>query len=481
MLFRQITDDKLAQYAYFIGCQRTGEALVIDPQRDIDRYLRIAEQEGLRIVAVADTHIHADYLSGAREFAERRVRVYVSDEGSADWKYDWAKEGAYDAVFLKDGDTFRIGNIEIQAVHSPGHTPEHLSYLVTDHGGGANRAMGIATGDFVFVGDVGRPDLLESAAGFKGVQDPSARTLYRSVRRFLDLPDFLQLWPGHGAGSACGKALGAVPQSTVGYEKLFNAAVDAARSGEETFVDSILSGQPEPPLYFARMKRLNKEGVPVLGALPQPRRIEKDEMADLLAQPDIVIVDTREGPARFMAAHFPGSLYAPFDTTFNTIVGSYVTDPERPIVLVINEEDVASAVRDLIRIGYDRIEGYLTPATLAAYFETGAATSCIQMVGFDVVEQLRKKADAQVLDVRRASEFAEGAIPGAQNIAHTRLADRIGEVPEGKTLYVHCRSGARAAAAAAYLAHEGFPVVYVGEMFSDWVERHASRTASTLV
>lgn len=158
MLFRQIFDPKLAQYAYLIGCQQTKEAIVIDPERDVDQYLRLAEEEGLRIVAVAETHIHADFLSGARELAERvGARLYLSAEGEADgWASNWAKNGRYDVTFLRDGDTFRIGNIEFRAVHTPGHTPEHLCYLVTDRGGGATEPMGIVTGDFVFVGDLGR-------------------------------------------------------------------------------------------------------------------------------------------------------------------------------------------------------------------------------------------------------------------------------------------------------------------------------------
>ncbi|MFM7260386.1 MAG: MBL fold metallo-hydrolase [bacterium] len=159
MFFRQIYDEKLAEAAYLIGCQKTGEAIVIDPERDIDRYESVAKANGLRIVAVADTHIHADYLTGAREFAEKGARVYLSDEGDADWKYQWVDKksggGRYDAVLLKDGDTFLVGNIRLRAVHTPGHTPEHLSYEVTDIGGGADAPMGIATGDFLFVGDLG--------------------------------------------------------------------------------------------------------------------------------------------------------------------------------------------------------------------------------------------------------------------------------------------------------------------------------------
>jgi hydroxyacylglutathione hydrolase len=267
MYFRQIFDPELAQYAYIIGCQATGEALVIDPERDIDRYVEIAGEEGLRIVAVTETHIHADFLSGAREFAEQHgVKLYLSDEGDENWKYFWAKDSDYDVTFLKDGDVFDVGNIRIRAVHTPGHTPEHVSFLVTDRGGGASEPMGIASGDFVFVGDLGRPDLLETAAGVAGAREPSARRLFDSTKRFLALDDHVQVWPGHGAGSACGKALGAVPQSTVGYERRFNAGLSFDE--EQSFVDAILDGQPEPPIYFARMKELNKSGVPILGDPP---------------------------------------------------------------------------------------------------------------------------------------------------------------------------------------------------------------------
>jgi hydroxyacylglutathione hydrolase len=266
MLVRQIVDDQLAQYAYLIGCQQTGEALLVDPERDIDRYVGVAAAEGLRIVAVAETHIHADFLSGARQFAATfpGTRVYLSGEGGPDWQYEWPAADAAAVTLLRDGDAFHVGRIEIRAWHTPGHTPEHLSYFVTDRGAGATDAVAIVSGDFVFVGDVGRPDLLETAAGLRGTIEPSARRLYQSARRFLTLPDYLQVWPGHGAGSACGKALGAVPFTTVGYERRVSPALAATASGERAFTDFIVAGQPEPPDYFARMKQLNRVGPPVL-------------------------------------------------------------------------------------------------------------------------------------------------------------------------------------------------------------------------
>ncbi len=471
MLFRQIFDEKLAQYAYLIGCQETGEALLVDPERDIDRYLDLAEDDDLEIVAVAETHIHADFLSGAREFAERfDTKLYLSDEGDENWKYEWAQApkgsgGEYNVQWLYDGDTFHVGNIEIRALHTPGHTPEHLSFLVTDKGGGAEEPMGIVTGDFVFVGSLGRPDLLESAADVEGTMEPSARTLYDSVQRFLTLPDHLQVWPGHGAGSSCGKALGAVPQSTVGYEKQFNPMIDAAREGEDAFVDAILSDQPEPQMYFARMKRDNKTGPPVLGQLPSPRELTVRELKDLAQAEEAFIVDTRLDRSAYMARHIPGSLYAPMNSTFNTVVGSLMEDETTPIYLIVDEEDVEEAVRDLVRIGYDNVEGFAEIDTLQRYFSDGGTVETIDEITFEEVETLRESGDTEVLDVRYRSEYEEGHVEGALNASYTRMPEYEKDLPTDKTLLVHCASGARSAVASSFLRRTGRDVKYVNDNF----------------
>jgi hydroxyacylglutathione hydrolase len=474
MLFRQIFDEKLAQYAYLIGCQQTGDALLVDPERDIDQYLALAEDEGVEIVAVAETHIHADFLSGAREFAERfDTTLYLSDEGDENWKYEWAQQpkvsgGAYNVEWLYDGDTFTIGNIEITALHTPGHTPEHLSFLVTDRGGGADQSMGIVTGDFVFVGDLGRPDLLESAAQVEGAMEPSARTLYDSVQDFLNLPDHLQVWPAHGAGSACGKALGAVPQSTIGYEKQFNPMIDAARTDEDTFVDAILADQPEPQMYFARMKRDNKEGPPVLGQLPSPRELTVRELKTLAQDDEALIVDTRLDRSAYMAHHIPGSLYAPMNNTFNTVVGSLVEDETTPIYLIVDTEDVEEAVRDLVRIGYDNVKGFAEIDTLQRYFQDGGPVDTIEEITFDEMQALRQSGDAEVLDVRYRSEYDEGHVDGALNASYTRMPEYAADLPTDKTLLVHCASGRRAAAASAFLRRTGRDVVYINDAFDNY-------------
>jgi len=458
MFFRQIYDEKLAEAAYLIGCQKSGEAIVIDPERDIDRYEKVAAANGLRIVAVAETHIHADFLSGGREFAEKGARVYVSDEGDADWKYHWLDKkslgGRYDAVLLKDGDTFKVGNIEFRAVHTPGHTPEHLCYMVTDRGGGATEPMGVATGDYLFVGDLGRPDLLESAAGIAGKADPSAHRLYHTVKRTESWPEWLQVWPGHGAGSACGKALGAVPQTTVGYERRFNPALRAAAT-EQGFVDFILDGQPEPPLYFARMKRDNKMGPAVLGALPKPREMSAAEVARLDTKRTAVI-DTRAWSS-FRDAHLAGSLFAPLANSFNADAGSFVDEGEE-IVLIIEPARVEEAVRDLVRIGLDKVVGWFDVARFAEIAAAGGRTVATSEIA---AADARAYIDARqpfVLDVRRAAEFANGAIDGALNAAHTRLRSRLGELPRARELLVHCQGGVRSARACALLERHGFTV-----------------------
>lgn len=464
MFFRQIVDDKLAQHAYLVGCQRTREAVLVDPERDVDRYVAIARQEGLRITAVTETHIHADFLSGCLEFVERYgCRAYLSAEGGPEWEYEWAA-GRDQVTLLRDGDGFSVGGIGVQAMHTPGHTPEHLSFMITDRAGGASEPMGMVSGDFIFVGDLGRPDLLESAAGHAGQMEPSARRLYGSAVDVFELPDYLRIWPGHGAGSACGKALGAVPDTTAGYEKRFSPALAAVRGGEDAFVRYILDGQPEPPLYFGRMKVENRRGPPLLGPLPRPRRLAGADLVAVAADPGAVVLDTRVDRLGFYSAHIPGSIYAPLNKSFPTIAGCYV-DPASRIALVCEEDQVEEAVRDLVRIGLDRVTGWCPSGELDALRSRDNGLASIEVIDFAELERRRDPAGLHVLDVRRATEFARSCVDGATNIAHTRLAARLDELPRDGALAVHCLSGARASAAASLLEREGFRVVAVNDVF----------------
>lgn len=471
MFLRMIYDDALAQAAYLIGCQRTGEAIVIDPERDVDRYQTLAAANGLRIVAVAETHIHADFLSGARELAETGARVYVSDEGDEDWKYQWlarrSSGGSYDHRLLRDGDVFNVGRIEFKTLHTPGHTPEHICFMVTDRGGGADEPIGVATGDFVFVGDLGRPDLLESAAGIAGKADASAHQLYSTVRKFLEWPDHVQVWPAHGAGSACGKALGSVPQSTVGYEKRFNASIRAAVS-ERAFVETILDGQPEPPLYFARMKRDNKAGPRVLRGVPRPARLSIAELAAIDGR-SCAIVDTRPWSA-FKAGHIRGALWLPVNNSFSTDAGSLIGEVER-ILLVVEPAQLDAAVRGLMRVGLDEIAGWVDASEMANL--PGGSLETTPEVSVAEARAMIAEQRPFQLDVRRKAEVAEAAIPGAANIAHTRLRARLEEVPRDRPILVSCRSGVRSGRACSLLQKHGYQVANLAGGFLAWEKADA--------
>lgn len=476
MYLKQIYDPHLAQYAYLIGCQKTGEALIIDAERDVDRYEAIAAENDLRLTAAAETHIHADFLSGTRELVEGigGVHGYLSCEGGEDWQYQWAQNHAA-VTLLGDGDRFSVGNIEITALHFPGHTPEHLCFLVEDQGGGANEPIAIISGDFMFVGDVGRPDLLETAAGQIGSQEKGAQQLFISIQKFAKLPEFLQVLPGHGAGSSCGKALGSIPSSTTGYELRFNSAVKTAlHEGEKAFVAEILDGQPEPPLYFARMKKLNRSGADILKGLPKPSVITVEEIARLHREKaeNRYFVDTRTDRHHFMENHLAGSIYAPDGKKFSESVGSYIEDDGEVILLVENESQVESLTRQLIRIGLDNIRGFALIDEVLGSDASQAGRTSIKSIAITDID-----SDDRILDVRSAGEFAEAHIPGAMNLAHTRLVADRDDLPEWGALTVHCGSGLRASLAAAALERLGYDVTFADGLFSDWQDK-ASEVAT---
>ena len=464
MWFRQIEDRQLAQYAYLIGCQQSDEAIIIDPMRDVDMYVEAAAREGLRLVAAADTHIHADYLSGLRELAERGITVYASADGGPDWRYEWLHESTNSHQLLSHGDRFSVGNIQFETVHTPGHTPEHICFLVTDGRGGAGTPMGILSGDLVFVGAVGRPDLLETAAGQRGAMEPAARELFRSIGRFCQLPDHLQVWPAHGSGSACGKDLGAVPLSTVGYEKAFNASILAA-TDEDAFVAHILDGQQEPPLYFGRMKIQNRRGPAVLGPPPQPRLMHQGKLSELSGAVGVAVLDTRPWES-YRSAHLPGALFAPLNKAFNTIAGCYVP-ADMAVYLIVDEPDLQGAVVDLVHVGLDRVMGYATPEMFVEYIGSGGKVTRVGEI--DAQDFDERVAGAFLLDVRGEAELAEfGHVEGAHQIAYTRLLERLDEVPAKKPVIVYCETGARSSYACGLLARMGRNVSNVAGGFVAW-------------
>lgn len=452
MLLRYFYNDKLAQASYFIGCQETGEAIVIDPARDVEPYLSEAESEGMQIIAVTETHIHADFVSGAREMAERTgARLYLSDCGDEHWKYQFANE--YDHEPLVDGDNFWVGNIRFDVLHTPGHTPEHISFLMTDTAA-ADRPMGIFSGDFVFVNDVGRPDLLEKAAKMSDTAEISARQMFHSLNRFRQLDDYLQLWPGHGAGSACGKDLGAVPSSTVGYEKLFNWAL--GHREEDVFVRELLAGQPEPPNYFAIMKKVNKEGPSVLHRLSLPEHLPYSQLPGVLAD-GLKIVDTRPAPA-FATSHIPGTINIPHDSSFTNWVG-WLLDYDIPFYLIAGQYPLAEISRDLASIGLDNCGGYFDTVVIDNWSAAGNRLESYDWINPDRLAEQLHRNEAVVIDVRNESEWQEGHIPEAQHIMLGFLEERARELPKDKKVVVQCQTGNRSAIGASILLAQGIPAV----------------------
>lgn len=439
MLFERIYDGDLAQASYFIGCQRSGEAVVVDPRRDVRVYLDKAREQGMEIVAVTETHIHADFLSGSRELAAATgAKLYLSDEGDEDWKYGFEGEKLY------DGDEIKVGNVVLKAVHTPGHTPEHVSFLVTD-GATTDEPGFVLTGDFVFVGDLGRPDLLDEVAGGKDTRRLGAKQMFRSLReRFLALPDYVQVWPGHGAGSSCGRALGAVPTSTVGYERLFawwGRYVE--QDDEEGFVEALLADQPDAPVYFGRMKRQNKSGPALLGERPPLVEYDAGMLKERLDRNEVVFIDPRSH-GEFAKGAVPGSLNVPAGDNFASWA-PWVLDPEkdgRPIVLLANGEEDANHLRDkLSYVGIDDVVGYVTGLE-------GLDKEAVKSVS---PENLEKLETPLVLDVRARSEYETGHIPGATQLHGGRVMWHLDELPTDRPIVTHCQTGSRSAVVASAL------------------------------
>lgn len=464
MLLERIYDEDLAQASYFIGCQAKGEAIVIDPRRDIDVYLDLAVKNGMRIVAVTETHIHADYLSGTRELAARTgARMYVSDEGGPDWTYGPDFDSA---VRMKHGHRIRLGNITVEASHTPGHTPEHLSFLITD-GAQASEPGFMLTGDFVFVGDLGRPDLLDEAAGFVDTRFRGARDLFVSLRdRFLTLPDYVQVLPAHGSGSACGKALGAIPASTVGYERNFSWWSQYLKNDDEQgFVDELLSGQPDAHAYFGRMKIENKIGPAVIGDMPELVEYTANELRSALDADSVIFVDTRhnskvhEGTVE-RSLNIPGVAKA-------ASYGAWVYDPQiedRPLVLLAGSLEEAQQMRDhLMRVGIDTVRGYIT------------SLDGLELVKPKLVqpEALDGFDGVMLLDVRNRTEYAEGHLPDAKQLSGGRVLWNLDLLPEPEagTIVTYCQSGVRNSVAASALRRQGYDIAELDGSYAAWAAR----------
>lgn len=457
MFFQHIYDKSLAQASYFIGCQKKGVAAVIDPKRDIDTYIEIAKKKNMKITHILETHIHADFLAGSRELAALTgAKMYLSAEGGEGWEYQFPHEG------VKDGDVLTLGNLKIDVLHTPGHTPESISFLLTDTLASQEPVM-LFTGDFVFVGDVGRPDLLEKAAGIAGTQEEGATQMYNSINKFSALPDYVQVWPGHGAGSACGKALGAVPSSTVGYEKIRNWAFQYKKD-KAGFMKYLLADQPEPPKYFATMKRLNKEDRPLLTEVPTLKKIGTSKLKKALDK-GMKLIDARDKTA-FAKGFIPGSINIQGNNSFATWAGWFLNYDE-PFILLADKSQLDDLTRKLMRIGLDNIYGYI-PST-EVYTKSGGTLKKAKVIGLHKFKEL-KESGTPIIDLRGAAEFNAGHIAGAKNVFVGTIEAHLDKIDKKEKVVIHCQGGDRAAIAYSILARNGYKkVVNYSAGMNEWV------------
>lgn len=458
MFFQHINDKSLAQASYFIGCQKAGVAAVIDAKRDVDTYLEIARANNMKITHIFETHIHADFLAGSRELAKLTgAELYLSDEGGKGWEYEFPHHG------LKDGAKVQVGNLTFDVIHTPGHTPESISFLLTDNPASKKPVM-LFTGDFVFVGDIGRPDLLEKAAGMTGTADEGAHQMYKSINKFNALADYIQVWPGHGAGSACGKALGSVPSTTVGYEKARNWAFQYV-DNEKGFVKYLLEDQPEPPKYFAMMKRLNKVDRPLLTSVPKLKQLSVVELKSAMAQ-GMKVIDARD-KADFAAGFIPGSYNIQGNNAFATWAGWLLSYDEQ-FILLADESKLDDLTRKLMRIGLDNIYGYVPSTTI--WTGAGGILEKANVISLAETKELINSNGVQVIDLRGAAEYNAGHIAKAENVFVGTLADNLDKVSKDKKVIIHCQSGDRAAIGYSILAKNGYKNVsnFSGSI-NEWV------------
>lgn len=450
MFFKRFYDENLAQASYLIVCEKTREAVVVDPNLDVSQYTRAAGARRARIVHVTETHIHADFVSGARALAEATgAELHLSAEGGKEWGYTDAAMNA--ATPLRDGAEINVGRVRLRAAHTPGHTPEHIVFFVSDLERGED-PVGALSGDFVFVGDVGRPDLLERAAGAKGSMAASARQLFQSLKTFSAQPDHLQIWPGHGAGSACGKSLGAMPQTTLGYEKLFNWAF--ATMSEKDFVAKVLEDQPVPPRYFAVMKRVNRAvALPPTHATPAALGLEE---LDTVLRTKKLVIDTR-GADKFAAGHVPGTLNIPLGKSFLNWTGALVPDEEDFYLIAESESDdaVKAIVDDLGKIGLTRVAGFFRSNVLHEWKSKHGEPEQVPQIDSNQLRDVLGRTIVQVVDVRAPDEWSRGHLPGAIHIPLAALPERVGELDASRPIVLHCKGGGRSSIATSFLQSKG--------------------------
>lgn len=438
LILEQINIEGIAQLSYLIGDDKAGVAAVIDPSRDVDVYLQMSRSLGVKITHILESHIHADFISGSHELQARiGAPIYVAK--SNDYQFE--------AHQLIEGDEINLGSVTLRALHTPGHTPEHLSYLIFDSQQG-KEPFGIFTGDTLFNLDVGRPDLIGG-----GTEKELAAKLYHSLfDKILPLGDRVEIYPCHGAGSSCGKSIGDRRQSTIGNERVFSDAFK--QRTEEEFIEWILSDLPEPPTHYSRLKKINAKGAKVMGGPLTLQPLSVEEFQEKMAEENTVVIDTRSILA-FGGGHIPGAINIALRSAFPTWVG-WTIDPDKKILLVIeSNRDLCLVSEQLFRLGYDNLLGYLHNGMISWQNEALP----LQRVGEWTAEELNEHKDSSqltILDVRSDGEYQNGFIPGAKHIYVPHLEENLEELEPNNKIAVYCGTGYRASLAASILQKHGF-------------------------
>ena len=454
LIFEKIESGGIAAYSYFIGDTRSGKAAVIDPRRDVEVYVELAETHGLKITHAVETHIHADFVSGSRELADRTgAGIFASVEGGA--KYGFPVQPVH------HGDELKVGGIVLKAIHTPGHTPEHMAYLASARGQ-ADAAWALFTGDFLFAGSVGRPDLM-------GVENTGklAQQLFESLRNaFKDLPDAVPICPAHGPGSPCGAGIVArkgVP--TLGTERHSNPALQFHE--EAAFIDDLLFRQPPVPYYWPRMKKINAQGPKVLGKLPEPKLLNPREFETLIADETVQLLDTRH-MLGFGGGHIAGAVNMGYSPSIS-MWGGWLLDPERPIAVVLPPNGRAEeVVAWLVRVGLTDVTAILDGG-MDAWVKAGKGFETIDQIPVQTLNARMRADDLVVLDVRQPMEWDQGHLPGARYLFLPEIPKRLAELDRSKPLAAFCHTGYRASIAASLLKRAGFDVCNVPGSFDAWL------------
>lgn len=441
LVLEQINVEGLAQLSYLVGDDKAGVAAIIDPRRDVDVYLQRAGEIGVRLIASIETHIHADFVSGSHEL-KARMGVPIYGGKTEDYQFDVHQ--------LQEGDEIKIGSVTLRALHTPGHTPEHVSLLIYDSKQG-EEPFGLFTGDTLFNLDVGRPDLLGG-----GTEKKLAAQLYHTLfDKMLPLGDRIEIYPCHGAGSACGKSIGDRRQSTIGNERIFNPALK--ERSETEFVEWIMSEMPEPPRHYARLKQVNAKGAPVVGCPPTLQPLTPSEFQQKMQDENTVVIDARSILA-FGGGHIPGAINIALRPEFPNWVG-WMIDPEKSILVIVeSERDVKFVTDQLFRIGYDNLAGYLHDG-MTSWQNAGLPLSRVEEWTVHELNQHRQDPSVTVLDVRGDDEYKNGFVPGAKHLFVAHLEEHLDQLDRNKTIATYCGSGYRASIAASILKKHGFEQV----------------------